>query len=203
MFKVNQTKEGEEEYYYNLNYKGKEHKLYQHSYLGFGINLAREQFEKGLNETTEQDQIENPCLPAPYTRFSNVLNKTMIGTSNDQLCFHLISNLFDKNCDFVDCSWNNTFQAPFYDSSFVSLDNSFKTAKFLKLDFSSTSASVFNDSANMICAFDLPQFQSHFNVTDPENYCFQSFFISAIWNIGFGFPEGQVIPVYESYQGVK
>ena len=103
----------EGEHRYELNFGGKEHVLYQHSYLGFGLMRARKRVHRLVNFLTSfrsndtSNELANPCLALGTRRVVEVetssgenKNVTMVGQdliSGFEGCRHVMDLVMAKD----------------------------------------------------------------------------------------------------------
>ncbi|TIB79020.1 hypothetical protein E3Q22_00698 [Wallemia mellicola] len=119
---------------YTLTYGGKQHVLYQHSYLGYGLMQARRSvhnliaylYEFGnvlvpsWDEWNEDIKVPNPCMPHGTSKHVTLdpphkspVNVTMVGSSNGwDACNRVIELVMAKDavCEVQPCSFNGVYQ---------------------------------------------------------------------------------------------
>ncbi|KAG6810239.1 hypothetical protein H0H92_012761 [Tricholoma furcatifolium] len=114
---------------YELTMAGREHVLYQHSYLGYGLMRARNHvhqlvdFMAGIRANGEvKEQIGNPCLAKGTTRTIDLgkKNVTMIGEDigSFDACSRVMELVMAKDaiCEKKPCSFNGVYQPSILDT---------------------------------------------------------------------------------------
>jgi guanosine-diphosphatase len=121
------------EHRYQLEYgKGDPYSLYQHSYLGFGLNEARKHIkekmvEQWIDDAIKTRRVHHPCLPANHTETLTYVSKTIIEPIDIQLigtgagatqCRAVIEKLFgkDRPCPTSPCAFDGVYQPPLADT---------------------------------------------------------------------------------------
>ncbi|TIA83950.1 hypothetical protein E3P98_00483 [Wallemia ichthyophaga] len=119
---------------YTLTYGGKEHILYQHSYLGYGLMQARRSvhnlvaylYEFGnvlvpsWDKWDENVKVPNPCISRGSSKVVTLdppgkapVNVTMVGSSNGwDACNRVVELVMAKDavCEVQPCSFNGVYQ---------------------------------------------------------------------------------------------
>ncbi|KAK4521247.1 Mitochondrial succinate-fumarate transporter [Mucor velutinosus] len=117
----------EGEHKYELDYQNSTFGLYQHSYLGYGLNEARKRIKAELvsmwkEEAALTGKVYHPCLPADHTEEIELKNGTMIqlvGTGAGHAeCRGIIENVFnkDKLCELGPCAFDGVYQPSITDT---------------------------------------------------------------------------------------
>ncbi|KAI8387350.1 nucleoside phosphatase GDA1/CD39 [Blakeslea trispora] len=120
------------EHVYQLDYAHQRYNLYQHSYLGFGLNEARKRIKQSVVELWESSlssssrhNIYHPCLPEnhtetiKYTTEDSTRQIDLIGTgAGHAACRGVIEKIFDKDtaCPFSPCAFNGIYQPSLKDT---------------------------------------------------------------------------------------
>ncbi|KAI9508751.1 nucleoside phosphatase family-domain-containing protein [Russula earlei] len=137
----------EGEHRYELSFGGKEHVLYQHSYLGYGLMRARKSVHRLVdfvaslrNSTSTGAEIANPCLARGTRRVVEVevagsdpatKNVTMFGGdfSGFEACNDIVQLTLAKDavCQVKPCSFDGVYQP--------SLMETFRNGKVLLLSY--------------------------------------------------------------------
>ncbi|KAI8061683.1 nucleoside phosphatase GDA1/CD39 [Gongronella butleri] len=125
----------EGEHKYPLAYgEGEPYQLYQHSYLGFGLNQARQHIKEAVvemhlahQEAPRQEQfVYHPCLPTNHsesisftTKDNEKIDVQLIGTgAGSAQCRGVIEPLFRKEseCLTSPCAFNGVYQPSLTDA---------------------------------------------------------------------------------------
>ena len=127
------------DYTYTLKVGPLTYKLYTHSYLGFGQDLARMHYNNYI-----QDSDNDPCFPIGYAKqsptpsqradvYKGRTNGPVNGTGNFEACAAGVGSLFkDEGCPHTSCSFAKVYQPPFWlqsPKSVVLIENFFHTAR--------------------------------------------------------------------------
>ncbi|KAI0786178.1 nucleoside phosphatase family-domain-containing protein [Abortiporus biennis] len=139
----NTLEEGEHKY--DLKFGGKEHVLYQHSYLGYGLKKARGsvhrlvEFMGSFHKPGKDVVVGNPCLARGTTKLVTIederigkeRNVTMVGEDigGFEACNRVVELVMAKDaiCEVKPCSFNGVYQP--------SLLETFPTGKILLLSY--------------------------------------------------------------------
>lgn len=108
---------------YTLDYQNGTFDLYQHSYLGYGLNEARKRIKSAIVELWKEEikftgQVYHPCLPSGHQEEVPLANGTMIkliGTGAGYTeCRGVIEKVFnkDKLCELGPCAFDGVYQPP-------------------------------------------------------------------------------------------
>ncbi|KAI0304320.1 nucleoside phosphatase family-domain-containing protein [Multifurca ochricompacta] len=125
----------EGEHKYELKFGGKEHVLYQHSYLGYGLMRARKGVHRLVNfmastrTTAVGAEIGNPCLARETRRVVEVevagspattQNVTMVGgdIGSFEACNRIMQLVMAKDaiCEVKPCSFDGVYQPSLLDT---------------------------------------------------------------------------------------
>ncbi|KAI8337245.1 nucleoside phosphatase GDA1/CD39 [Chlamydoabsidia padenii] len=116
---------------YRLDYgKGDPYDLYQHSYLGFGLNEARKHIKEAMIDQWKEEAIKtgrvyHPCLPSNHTETITYNNNNspvdiqLIGTgAGATQCRAVVEKLFgkDRPCTLSPCAFDGVYQPPLADT---------------------------------------------------------------------------------------
>ncbi|CAO3609629.1 unnamed protein product [Cunninghamella echinulata] len=140
-YKLSTEKMADGDHKYDLDYgEDDPYSLYQHSYLGYGLNEARKRIkesvvdlwmEKGATAeaTAQLGKVYHPCLPENHTENltyipstsnqSQPMNLQLIGTgAGTTQCRGIVEKLFNKNiqCNTAPCSFNGIYQPSLTDN---------------------------------------------------------------------------------------
>ncbi|ORY08177.1 nucleoside phosphatase GDA1/CD39 [Basidiobolus meristosporus CBS 931.73] len=118
---LSESHEFPEEHQYRLKFGPREHILYQHSHLGYGLMEARKQAKALVAQSSEAHQIviPHPCLfprtsqkwEIPTEAGERTLTLVGIATGMEQ-CHELMYKMLDKSveCPTSPCSFNGIYQ---------------------------------------------------------------------------------------------
>ncbi|ORZ19874.1 nucleoside phosphatase GDA1/CD39 [Absidia repens] len=139
VFSTPSEKMSDGDHHYRLDYgKGDPYSLYQHSYLGFGLNEARKHIKERMVDQWMDDAIKtgrvyHPCLPANHNETISYTSKAttttnsqpepidiqLIGTgAGATQCRAVIEKLFgkDRPCPTSPCAFDGVYQPPLTDT---------------------------------------------------------------------------------------
>lgn len=140
---------------FDFDMNGDHFDLYAHSYLGYGLEKAREQLSQYLQDNGE---TEDPCINSGFTAdpaSPSVYDGTLPGSSDAAKCADLVTKaLFPRSndkCPYDNCSnIQNAFQPPNLDkTTLLVFENFFYTYKMLGGDFETPQG--FDDRAPDVC----------------------------------------------------
>ncbi|KAG2193965.1 hypothetical protein INT46_011307 [Mucor plumbeus] len=117
----------EGEHKYELDYQNSTFGLYQHSYLGYGLNEARKRVKLELvnmwkEEVSLTGKVYHPCLPADHKEEIAMKNGSMVqllGTGAGHAeCRGIVEKVFnkDKLCELGPCAFDGVYQPPITDT---------------------------------------------------------------------------------------
>ncbi|KAJ2814004.1 Guanosine-diphosphatase [Coemansia furcata] len=122
------------EHRYEMMYGGQNYTLYQHSYLGFGLNEARKKIKLMIAQEASDSgrlSVEHPCFPAGFREEVALNDKkslvTIKGVMKDPLtpasqeaCYKEVRKILNKDapCTVQPCSFNGVYQ-PALDKTFA------------------------------------------------------------------------------------
>ncbi|EIE91234.1 hypothetical protein RO3G_15945 [Rhizopus delemar RA 99-880] len=113
---VNSSRLAEGDHRYQLEYQNGVFDLYQHSYLGYGLNEARKKIKTQIIDMWKgKDQVYHPCLPDGYKEQFEYEKEivTLIGTgAGHAACRNIIEKIFnkDKLCQTSPCAFDGVYQ---------------------------------------------------------------------------------------------
>lgn len=104
---------------YKLDVEKKKYTLYQHSYLGFGLNEARKRIKSYVTQLWEKQHTEynHPCLPLNYTETFQDFKLTGTGAGHTA-CRGLVERVFEKEkeCLQKPCAFGGIYQPSLADT---------------------------------------------------------------------------------------
>ncbi|CEP16758.1 hypothetical protein [Parasitella parasitica] len=115
------------EHKYELDYQNSTFGLYQHSYLGYGLNEARKRIKSELVDMWKEEaaltgKVYHPCLPGDHKEDIALKNGTMIqllGTGAGHAeCRGIVEKVLnkDKMCELAPCAFDGVYQPPITDT---------------------------------------------------------------------------------------
>ncbi|KIY65112.1 hypothetical protein CYLTODRAFT_424636 [Cylindrobasidium torrendii FP15055 ss-10] len=115
------------EHKYDLRFNSKDHVLYQHSYLGYGLMRARRsvhQLVEFMNsiKTSTSPMISNPCLAKGTTKSIEVDGRELSMAGGDvgsfDACNRIVQLVMAKDsvCELKPCSFDGVYQPSLLDS---------------------------------------------------------------------------------------
>lgn len=218
------------EHKYDLNYgEGDSYSLYQHSYLGYGLNEARKRIKERvvdlwMKETTKLDKIiYHPCLPEnhienlTYTPTSSDQNQSidiqLLGTgAGTTQCRGIVEKLFNKNekCNTSPCSFNGVYQPSLTDnfdqrelyvfSYFFDLTQPLG----MPVEFS---VGELGDLTHQVCSGNTASFQHIPKAveklkSDPD-YCLHLTYAYSLLKIGYDLPPHRIVKTAQKINNVE
>ncbi|PVU99528.1 hypothetical protein BB559_000624 [Furculomyces boomerangus] len=119
-------------YKYPFKYNRLDYQIYQHSYLGYGLNSARDKiFDEIIKTHSDPDatEIYHPCFPSDFEKkIENKKTKKLVTIkgkvakapanldenkpkSNFESCIPIAMSIFEKNtCDVKPCTFSGVYQ---------------------------------------------------------------------------------------------
>ncbi|CAL1712323.1 unnamed protein product [Somion occarium] len=201
----------EGEHKYDLKFAGKDHLLYQHSYLGYGLMKARESVHRGtIREVTIEDAIRGDSR-----------NVTMVGEDigGFESCNRVIELVMAKDaiCEVKPCAFNGVYQP--------SLLETFPKGKIMLLSYfydrlrpllpDSPSSppiriSTIATLAQQVC-LGKPEWEKHWG-DDPAlmedldgrpEWCLDLTFMHALLRLGYEFSSDRVVEIGKQIDGTE
>ena len=148
--------------------------LYTHSYLGYGLEQARETLSAHLVERARGGRVKDPCLNAGFEKeaaepridvYDGPSAVDLRGVAGDHAeCARAVEkSLFSRDdpCGFESCSFNGIFQPPnLPKGKLLAFENFHYTAQMLGVGQPDTSAADFKAAARDACAAEWTAFQA-------------------------------------------
>ncbi|KAJ2582459.1 Guanosine-diphosphatase [Coemansia sp. RSA 1694] len=205
------------EHRYEMGYGGQNYTLYQHSYLGYGLNEARKKIKIMIAQEASDSgklSVEHPCFPAGF-REEIAVNKgtsqvTIKGAMKDSLtdskaaldaCYKEVRKVLNKDapCSQQPCSFNGVYQ-PALDKTFA--ENPFYIFSYfydrtyplgVRDEFKLSDIKALTEK---VCKHDITLFESkkqQEEVGAENHYCMDLSFQYALLRDGVGMPEDRVV----------
>ncbi|KAI8976092.1 nucleoside phosphatase GDA1/CD39 [Pilobolus umbonatus] len=210
---------------YELNYQNDTYNLYQHSYLGYGLNEARKSVKLELIKMWQQEaelagRVYHPCLPADYTediQYKNGSDVTatvqLIGSGAGHTeCRGIIERVFKKDevCELSPCSFSGVYQPPltdtFKDRDLYVFSYFYDLTQPLGMP-SEFSVRELGDLANHVCNGDQKKFQHVPNaltaLTSKPDYCLDLTYIYSLLRFGYDIPSDRLIRTAKKIRGAE
>lgn len=211
----------EGEHKYALTYGEDQYTLYQHSYLGYGLNEARkrikaEMVELWKDEAKRAGRVYHPCLPDGHTETWEDVdgNKTtLVGTGAGHAeCRGIVERIFnkDKSCVVAPCAFDGMYQPPISDT--------FTGRELYVFSFfydmtqplgmpSEFSVEELGELAQRVCSGETQYFQ-HFPgsleaLKDDTDYCLELTYIHGLLRIGYDIPPERLVRTAKKIQGAE
>ncbi|KAI7905604.1 nucleoside phosphatase GDA1/CD39 [Cokeromyces recurvatus] len=206
---------------YVLKHEGREHVLYQHSYLGYGLMEARKRMHQQVlleNKTRELESADqfflHACLPEglnwEYTKSSTPIQFLGMGSYDDCLGIADLMLNKDKSCDIQPCSFDGIYQPPIADtftrgpiyifSYFhdrtqpLGLPASFRLPQLAALTESVCSGAFLENVTDVSLKDEL---------LDRPEWCLDLSFIYRLLSYGYEIPNDRVLTVAKKINGVE
>ncbi|KAG2180759.1 hypothetical protein INT44_003766 [Umbelopsis vinacea] len=207
----------EGEHKYQLNFAGQSYDLYQHSYLGYGLNYARDTIkEEMVNAWDQHSSVQHPCLFKNYTetfKRKDESEVTLVGTgAGHTQCRGVVEKMMNKNakCALSPCSFNGVYQ-PSLQDTFASHDL-FAFSYFYDItqplgmptEFSVGSV---REMAENICAENFSGIEHHPGAVEAvhanPNYCLELTYLHELLRSGYGIPDERMVKTAQKINDVE
>lgn len=138
--------------------------LYTHSYLGYGLEQARETLSHELVKKGG-GRVKDPCLNAGFAKTAaekrddvydgpDAVDLRGVGTDAHECRRAVERALFDnaEDCDFGSCSFNGVYQPTALPAgNLLAFENFFYTASLIGMPMPDSSVAAFHDAAADVC----------------------------------------------------
>ncbi|KAI7866269.1 nucleoside phosphatase family-domain-containing protein [Spinellus fusiger] len=215
----------EGEHKYTLDYGNEIYSLYQHSYLGFGLNEARKTLKRSAIDLWKEDALKtgkvfHPCLPVNHTETFNYTtsNNTevpvqLVGTGADYTaCRGFVEKIFqkEKECALKPCSFNGMYQPP--------LTETFKNRYLYVFSYfydlsqplgmpTEFSVGEYGEVARRVCAGETETFkhvpQALDLLSSTPDYCLDLTYTHGLLGVGYDLPSSQVVRTAKKIAGAE
>lgn len=196
----------------DVSFDGNEYEVYGYSYLYYGHNEARNSVNNIIIENGENFEAADPCSLIGFN--STVIGEDgqdwlLYGTGDYNLCANYTRSLFDKNCTNWDpCSFNEVYQPPTDNLSFIALDGLARVVAFLELSDTPKLNEIMNATLDFCSTpYDQALIEYGDNPVDSlilPQYCFEGTYTFAFLTSGINFPsDSDDILFVGQYYGVE
>lgn len=189
---------------YQLKYAEQNYNLYQHSYIGYGLNEARRRIKEQMIKTWK-DQVPNrvyhPCLPKDHKEVFKWTDETvtkdveLVGTgAGHAACRGVIEKIFGKDdtCPLSPCAFDGVYQPSltdnFGDRDLYLFSYFYDLTKPLGMPADFT-VREFGELANRVCSGDPEAFRHIPNalhiLNSKPDYCLDLTYTHALLRIGY------------------
>jgi guanosine-diphosphatase len=204
------------EYWYDLPFGDHSFKLYQHSYLGYGLIEARKRVKKaiigqGFNGTKE---VEHPCLFPGYMESLQLSDTTkesvtLVGSSTGMdKCDNLVkSSLFSEanECKKEPCSFDGvyqpTFKQTFKDNDIYIFSYFYDRLEPLQIKETLTLKDV-KDGVDKVCNPASNKGLSHLLEKNPD-YCIDMVYMYGLLAHGYSIAENRTLKMAKKINGME
>ena len=186
-----------------LTVGGKKYGLSTKSYLGYGLDQARNRYlaiEILSQQSLTNGVVKSPCHLKGFREQISISDKklTIVGTASVDACRSIIEKTFF--CKTPDCKFNDQ---PSLRGEFFAFAGIFYTARatgMLRCPNCTTplSAAMFDKSSRIFCA---KKYQDVSRDPYAKNNCFQSNFVYELLTKGYGLPADKMIQVGKELKG--
>ncbi|KAG1446603.1 hypothetical protein G6F46_011872 [Rhizopus delemar] len=217
---TNSDSMSEGDHKYRLDYQNDAYTLYQHSYLGYGLNEARKRIKKQMvdmwkGKGKHADKVHHPCLPDGHEESFEYENATvtLAGTgAGHAACRNIVEKVFnkDKLCGTSPCAFDGVYQPP--------LTETFKNRDLyvfsyfydltqplgMPLEFS---VKELGELADRVCNGETKPFQ-HMpealeQLADEPDYCLNLSYIYNLLRFGYDIPSDRLIRTAKKIRGAE
>ncbi|KAG0309444.1 Guanosine-diphosphatase [Dissophora globulifera] len=204
-----------------MGFNGNDYVLFQHSYLGYGLNEARNQINKYLVEhpipnTTdmllEENEYLHPCIPV-HTKMAwqyNGRSVTLVGVSDPiGECRRVVEAIFYKNevCKQEPCSFHGVYQpslATSFESDIYAFSYIFDRVAPFRLGSNTPTQDMtlleLAELTDRVCVADETDFKEFESLQEAKwelnkvaEMCMDLSYINALLGYGYGIPQSRKI----------
>lgn len=207
---------------YELEYQNSLYQLYQHSYLGYGLNEARKRIKNELvtmwksESSNSTDKVYHPCLPLNHQE--EIIDDEgksiqLVGTGAGHVaCRGVIEKVFnkDKLCTISPCAFDGVYQPPltdtFKDNDLYVFSYFFDLTEPLGMP-SEFSVRELGELTERVCNGETVPFQHIPNAikTLEENpdYCLDLSYIHNLLRFGYDIPSNRLVRTAKKIRGAE
>lgn len=220
-FHVSTESMSEGDHQYKLDYQNSTYELYQHSYLGYGLNEARKRIKNEMitiwkDEAYKTGQVYHPCLPLHHQEDFESTNGTMIkliGTGAGHAeCRGLIEKVFnkDKVCELAPCAFDGVYQPPlvdtFKDNDLFVFSYFYDLTKPLGMP-SEFSVRELGELTERVCKGETTPFQHVPNaiktLEDNPDFCLDLTYTYNLLRFGYDIPSDRLVRTAQKIKGAE
>jgi guanosine-diphosphatase len=204
---------------YNLDYQNGTFGLYQHSYLGYGLNEARKRIKSSVVELWKPQQskeVYHPCLPADHQEEFELANGTtiqLIGTGAGYTeCRGVIEKVFnkDKLCETSPCAFDGVYQPAltetFKDNDLYVFSYFYDLTQPLGMP-SEFSVRELGELTDRVCKGETKPFQHIPNaiktLKEKPHYCLDLTYIYNLLRFGYDIPSDRLVRTAKKIRGAE
>ncbi|KAI9314592.1 nucleoside phosphatase family-domain-containing protein [Dichotomocladium elegans] len=213
-------KMAEGEHKYLLNYGEGDYTLYQHSYLGYGLNEARKRVKAEMIELWKEEakyagRVYHPCLPEGHQEVLKQGNETvtLTGTGAGHAeCRGVVERVFnkDKSCVIAPCAFDGMYQPSISDT--FSGRELYVFSYFYDLTQplgmpSEFSVQELGELTRRVCDGDTQPFR-HIPgalevLQNTKDYCLDLTYIHGLLRIGYDIPPDRLVRTAKKIRGAE
>ncbi|KAJ8602570.1 hypothetical protein CTAYLR_008763 [Chrysophaeum taylorii] len=188
--------ESVDKYSFGLEFGEERYRIYATSYLGYGMERARERLSKLMSPRETGD----PCVATGAPGGGETVYDVLPGAGSYDECKAWVSRLFNntERCDYSDCSNlipSGTFQPHnLAATALLGFENIYYTAASLNLPLPDIRVRDFETGARNVC-------DNTFLVADGPKLCFAATYIHLFLHEGLKLPEDKVLKVQQQVEG--
>ncbi|ORE06967.1 nucleoside phosphatase GDA1/CD39 [Rhizopus microsporus var. microsporus] len=210
----------EGEHKYSLDYQNDTFTLYQHSYLGYGLNEARKRIKAEMidmwqDEAKRTGRVYHPCLPDGHEEKFDYENSTvtLIGTgAGHAACRSVVERVFnkDKLCETNPCAFDGVYQPPltetFKDRDLYVFSYFYDLTQPLGMP-SEFSVRELGELTTRVCNGERKPFR-HMpdaikQLSDDANYCLNLSYIYNLLKFGYNIPSDRLVRTAKKIRGAE
>ncbi|KAI7898429.1 nucleoside phosphatase GDA1/CD39 [Cokeromyces recurvatus] len=208
---------------YRLEYQNRSYELYQHSYLGYGLNEARQRIKSEIIHLTGGDKQQvyyHPCLPENHKEEIQINDKNnatvvqLVGTgAGYTACRGVIERVFnkDKLCELGPCAFDGIYQPPLKDT-FQTTNDLYVFSFFYDLTQplgmpTEFSVRELGELAEHVCQNNIKVFQHIPNaiqlIKNNPDYCLHLTYIYNLLKFGYDIPSDRLVRTAKKIRGAE
>ena len=200
-FDINEEQMLPGDHQYELEYAHQNYNLYQHSYLGFGLNEAKRRIKEVVVKSWGEKipgRVFHPCLPEGHKEIITYESKKieLVGTgAGHAACRGVIEKVFgkEKACALNPCAFDGVYQPPLMDT-FTDRDLYVFSYFYdlieplgMPLEFS---VRELGELANRVCGGEVNQIFGHLPnalhaIKSSPDYCLDLTYTHALLRVGY------------------
>ncbi|GAA5796584.1 hypothetical protein HPULCUR_001957 [Helicostylum pulchrum] len=220
MYNIPTESMSEGDHKYELDYQDSLYQLYQHSYIGYGLNEARKTIKKELitlwkEEAALTGKVYHPCLPLNHEEIIEYGNQTikLIGTgAGHAACRGVIEKVFKKDslCKLSPCAFDGVYQPPltdtFKDNDLYVFSYFFDLTEPLGMP-SEFSVRELGELTERVCNGETSPFKHIPNalktLQETPDYCLDLTYIHNLLRFGYDIPADRLVRTAKKIRGAE